>query len=149
MTGVFAIIIKIFLLSYNLYLYYNITMAPKGTPMRHRGKNCTWTNKEIDQLIEQLQEAKSLGQTSENGFKSSVWNQIAASFTDPLKTEKRTCESKWARLKKDYKEVKFLRELSGFGWNDETGLLTAEPQVWSEVAKVSILFSSRPNKHTK
>jgi hypothetical protein len=120
------------------------TPTPRGTPApRARSNRSNWTNQEISQLIELLQEAKSNGQTSDNGFKAAVWNGIAASFSDPLKNEKRACESKWARLKKDYKDVKFLRELSGFGWDEETGLLSAEPQVWAEVSKVIILLLSR------
>jgi hypothetical protein len=98
-------------------------------------KNATWSNEEVSQLVEQLLEAKNLGQTSENGFKSAVWAKIASSFEDPLKKANRICELKWARIKKDYKYVKFLRELSGFGWDEETGLLTAEPQVWADIAR--------------
>jgi hypothetical protein len=66
------------------------------------------------------------------------WN--CSLFSDPLKNETRACESKWARLKKHYKDVKFLGELSGFGWDEETSLLTAEPQAWAEVAKVIFML---------
>jgi hypothetical protein len=39
-------------------------------------------------------------------------------------------------MKKDYKEVKFLRELSGFGWDEENCVPTAEPEVWEDFRKV-------------
>jgi hypothetical protein len=100
-----------------------------------------WSNQEVARLIKQLQECKSNGQTSGNGFNTSVWNAIAVTFTDPLKQVGRTCESKWTRLKKDYKEVKFLREASGFGWDSVNNLVTAEPEVWAEMAKaIAFLF---------
>jgi hypothetical protein len=102
----------------------------------NRAPSAKWSNQEVARLIKQLQECKSNGQTSENGFKTSVWNSIAVTFTDPLKQAGRTCESKWTRLKKDYKEVKFLREASGFGWDSVNNLVTTEPEVWAEMAKV-------------
>jgi hypothetical protein len=86
-------------------------------------------------MLEQLKTAKDEENTSENGFKSTVWAGIAASYTDPLKVP-RVCESKWSRLKKDYKQVKFLREASGFGWDEVNHLPTAEPEVWAEIQKV-------------
>ncbi|KAF0728246.1 hypothetical protein Ae201684_013897 [Aphanomyces euteiches] len=36
-------------------------------------------------------------------------------------------------LKKDYKDVKFLRDNSGFGWNDDLGLPTAPNEVWTAI----------------
>ena len=69
-------------------------------------------------MISQLREQQALGNTSENGFKSTVWVTIGQSFpADSRKREGRVIESKWSRLKKDYKEVKFLLDCSGLGWN--------------------------------
>jgi Myb/SANT-like DNA-binding domain len=104
-----------------------------------------WSDKDVDNLIAGLLDAKDKGQTSENGFKSTVWTSIADAFEDPLKKVGRTCESKWTRLKSDYKAVKFLRESSGFGWDGARNLVTAEPQVWDELAKVRMtLFFAFP-----
>jgi hypothetical protein len=100
-----------------------------------------WTNKEVDQLVLKLKEAKANGQISNKGFKTVVWTIVATSFRDPLKKVARTCESKWARVKKAFKEVKFLRELPGFGWDGDLKLVTAEPLIWDKVAKVSNLPS--------
>jgi hypothetical protein len=99
-----------------------------------------WSNKEIDQLVLKAKEAKASGQTSNKGFPTAVWTMVAASYSDPLKQVAKTCESKWAGVGKAFREVKFLREASGFGWDDNLKLVTAEPPFWAKVAKVSNLL---------
>jgi hypothetical protein len=42
-------------------------------------------------------------------------------------------------LKKNYKEVDKLRNLSGFGWDDERKLVTAMDAVWEAYLAVSAL----------
>jgi Myb/SANT-like DNA-binding domain len=106
-----------------------------------------WSDQDIEKLIAGLLEARDNGLSSENGFKSTVWASIAASFDDPLKASfddplkkaSRICESKWSRLKIDYKAVKFLRDSSGFGWDEARSLVTAEPEVWTEMAMARII----------
>jgi Myb/SANT-like DNA-binding domain len=54
-----------------------------------------------------------------------------------LKKKVRACESKWTLLKKDYKEIKWLKEeVSGFEWNDDTQMVDATDEVWEELRKV-------------
>ena len=84
------------------------TLSAMPTAKTIRGPVARWSNDEVDSLVLQLKEAKDEGNTSENGFKSTVWSTIAATFTDLSKKNPRVCETKWFRLKKDYKEVKFL-----------------------------------------
>jgi Myb/SANT-like DNA-binding protein len=114
-------------------------MAQRQRTQKTRAPAAKWSDQDVDKLVAGLLEAKDNGQTSENGFKSTVWGSVAASFDDPLKNASRTCESKWTRLKSDYKAVKFLRDLSGFGWDEAHSLVTAEPEVWAELAKVRII----------
>jgi Myb/SANT-like DNA-binding domain len=65
---------------------------------------------EVDSPIDQLFQAKEDGNTAEGGFTSTIWAGIADSFDDPPKKKARACESKWTRLKKDYNEIKWLRD---------------------------------------
>jgi Myb/SANT-like DNA-binding domain len=109
--------------------------ASNNPPKKPRAPNTKWNSDETESLVEQLKQAKDEGQTSDNGFKKTVWVSIANSFEDVLKTD-RACETKWARMKKDYKEVKFLREASGFGWDKDRCVPTAEPEVWEDMQKV-------------
>jgi Myb/SANT-like DNA-binding protein len=112
------------------------TRAPRAPPTK-------WSDEEVDKLVAGLLEAKDNGLSSENGFKATVWGTISSSLADPLKVTK-VCESKWQRLKNDFKAVKFLRELSGFGWDQTRSLVTAEPEVWAELANVHTIQCTFP-----
>ena len=68
------------------------------------------------------------GNTADNGFKGPAWQAVADALADELKT-KDACSGKFERLKRDYEDIKFLRDLSGFGWNDTADTVSAEQQV--------------------
>jgi hypothetical protein len=104
---------------------------------RERAANTKWEKEDIDSIVTQLKQATVDGNTSDNGVKKNVWVAIAISFTDPLKND-RSCQTRFSRLKVDYKEVKYMRELSGFGWDLEKHVPTAEDDVWNVLEKVSI-----------
>ena len=103
---------------------------------KERAANAKWSNKEIDSIVEQLKQAQIDSNTSNNGFKKSVWVSIGDSFKDMLKTD-RVCQTKQSRLKGNYKDVKFVRELSGFGWDNKKFVPTAEDDVWDRLEEVS------------
>lgn len=116
------------------------TDVQRQRTIRKRAPAARWSDKEIETLLAGVLDAKDNGLRSENGFKSSVWSSLAAGFGDPLKKANRVCESKWARLKGDYRAVKFLRNLSGFGWDATKSLVTAESGVWEELAQVLMIL---------
>jgi hypothetical protein len=39
-----------------------------------------------------------------------------------------------------YKDWKFLRDQSGFGWDEETRMITASNQVWDTLLAVSTIL---------
>jgi hypothetical protein len=106
-----------------------------------RAPKTKWTNEEITFLVDGLQQAVDDGNTAEGGFKENIFNSLRDVFNDPLKKKDRALSSKWTRLKADYKEVKWLREeSSGFGWDDEKQIVTADEQVWLDLKEVYISF---------
>jgi Myb/SANT-like DNA-binding domain len=108
--------------------------------VQKRAPAARWSDEEIKSLLTGLLDAKDNGLMSKNGFfKFSVWSSISASFGDPLKKANRPSESKWSRLKSDYRAVKFLRDLSCFGWDAKNHLVTADSEVWEELAKVHMI----------
>lgn len=119
-------------------------MPPKSAAPSQRQKrapNAKWSEDEITSMVLKLLQAKQDGNTSDNGFKSTVWTAVASNFVDPLKHERRVAETKFSRMKKDFGQIKWLRfEISGFGWDDERKLVTAEDSVWEELAKVWLLL---------
>lgn len=118
------------------------SQASQSSQKRPRGPQCTWVAADITELIDHCRRAFDDGLYGDNGFKDVVWQPIMEQFRDrdPLKTTN-ACHSKFTRLKKDYKEVKWLREASGFGWDNGRHLPTAEPQVWEAIKKVFRLYN--------
>jgi Myb/SANT-like DNA-binding domain len=112
------------------------TAKPKST----RAPNVIWSNEDIQSILTQLKEAKARGDTSENGFKPHVWKAIEQNFGDLLKKKDRVCKTKWFRVKKDYKMVKYIRELSGFGWDNNYYLPITDNSIWDTLITVSSLF---------
>jgi hypothetical protein len=86
-----------------------------------RKKKCIWLNAEVTELVSLLKQAKVDGHWGDNGFKTTAYTIAADSLNDELKTggASSTVQLKWTRLKKDYTEVKFLIDNSGFGWDNE------------------------------
>ncbi|KAF9455299.1 hypothetical protein BDZ94DRAFT_1137985, partial [Collybia nuda] len=46
-----------------------------------------------------------------------------------------SCMNRWGALKKDYREVKVILGKSGFGWDAQKNVLTAEDSVWKDLIK--------------
>ncbi|KAG6834959.1 hypothetical protein H0H93_006081 [Arthromyces matolae] len=75
-------------------------------------------------------------QTDNAGWHSSAWSTAESKLSGSearsggaAKTAA-SCQTRYNTLKKDYKEVKAIRELSGFGWDDDNHLATAADDVW-------------------
>jgi hypothetical protein len=67
--------------------------APRAK--RERAPNTKWEDADLDSLVVQLKEAKNEGKMGDNGLKNVVWGEVAASFPNPLKTE-RTCQTRFS-----------------------------------------------------
>ncbi|KAJ3779991.1 hypothetical protein GGU10DRAFT_381390 [Lentinula aff. detonsa] len=57
-----------------------------------------------------------------------------------------SCRTRFTTLKKEYKEVKYLRNLSGFGWNPLQHVVTATPSVWSSLLTASPKYAKWQRK---
>ncbi|KAF8510270.1 Myb/SANT-like DNA-binding domain-containing protein [Gautieria morchelliformis] len=105
--------------------------------------NAQWCAAEEAELVLTLTDQKAMGNTSENGFKSAVWQLVvdqlkimdAMHRKGPLKTASQV-KSRFHRLKKQYKIVKALRLQSGFGWDEGRQMVTAPEEVWEVYIKV-------------
>ncbi|KAG6895921.1 hypothetical protein C0992_011573, partial [Termitomyces sp. T32_za158] len=48
-----------------------------------------------------------------------------------------SCQNRWTSLKKEYQQLKKMRDnISGFGWDDKNKLVTAPESVWVDLEKV-------------
>ncbi|ETV89964.1 hypothetical protein H310_15195, partial [Aphanomyces invadans] len=79
------------------------------------------------------------GKRSDSGYKKEAWVEVTAAFNERFGTSYHSLKvkSRLDCLKREYKDVKYLRDNSGFGWNEELGLPTAPDDVWAAVLKAS------------
>ena len=85
-------------------------------------------------MLKQIANAKRATPGTQGGFKKTVWVAIADSL-DETKTYT-TCQEKYQRLKKSFKELQKLKHKSGWGYDADAKLMTAEDDKWIELGKV-------------
>lgn len=111
-------------------------------------------------MVQVFKEQKVGGSQAGNGWKPQAYQAVVEKLAEegskkgPAKTAKMVsdhyayvcCRSVFGNLnsdmfqmKKCFKMVHTLKALSGFGWDDETKMLVATEQVWSNYIKVRIL----------
>ncbi|KAF8591198.1 hypothetical protein K439DRAFT_1327826 [Ramaria rubella] len=100
-----------------------------------------WTAAEEAAIITTLLGQKAAGNMSDSGFKPSVWKIVMEDLVDisPIGMNKNMsqCKLRYQQLKGEYKIVKVLQELSGFGWDEGTQCVTAPLEVWEKYLAVS------------
>ncbi|KAI0090501.1 hypothetical protein BDY19DRAFT_935476 [Irpex rosettiformis] len=120
-------------------------MAPKSKNSRPltattRAAKTVW-NEDCDRiLVSVLEQAKREGLVANNGFKTTVWKRAEEALRGtkvtsggPAKSAP-ACTTRFATLKKEYKQVKFFFTggASGFGWDEEMKTVTAPNSVWDD-----------------
>ncbi|CAK4094204.1 unnamed protein product [Aphanomyces euteiches] len=97
----------------------------------------SWSNERDEFLVTALQAQVVKGKRSDSGYKKEAWVEVTAAFNDRFGTTYHVSKikSRLDCLKRDYKDVKYLRKNSGFGYNGELGLPTAPDDVWTSICK--------------
>jgi Myb/SANT-like DNA-binding domain len=76
------------------------------------------------------------------GWKREAWGPIIraaqAAYKGPHLITKAQCQTKEAHYRAHYKDHLYLKNLSGFIWNEELGVFEAPPGAWEEVIKVCL-----------
>ncbi|KAE8242667.1 hypothetical protein A4X06_0g6807 [Tilletia controversa] len=108
-------------------------------PAKVKKELCVWNDKDDECLLAILEDAKAANEMSENGFKVQTYNKAAASLeliriTGAIKTSARV-QDHFKNMKANWKEVKFLASQSGFGWDNDSSLVTAPADVWAALIK--------------
>ena len=112
------------------------------------GGGIQWTPAMEQALLDGLLVQHRKGKRADGGWKSEAWQAILpvvqAKVTQkspqgvPMKISKAQLSNKTTDLKQTYAAWKACFNLSGFGWNEETELFTAEDEVWESYIQVSI-----------
>jgi hypothetical protein len=82
-------------------------------------------------LISCMKQQISDGKGGDNGLKKEGWSLLRVDFNrlTGLSYEKAQLQSQMSFLKKKYQTFSYLREKSGFGWDDEKEIPTAPDAV--------------------
>ncbi|THU79269.1 hypothetical protein K435DRAFT_810860 [Dendrothele bispora CBS 962.96] len=103
------------------------------------GDRATWNADAESHLIAFLVQAKERGLLSENNFKSKVYTEAASSLA--IKGHNATSKqvkSRWTRFKAEFKIVRKLRTLSGFGWDNCLGCIPSRSPESSSIPPTTL-----------
>jgi hypothetical protein len=88
-------------------------------------------------LFNELLEQANTRKRADNGFKKEAWTTSCAAV-ELITTQTVTidqCKSKTEIMKALWKEFEWLKDQSGFGYEEETGLITASDSCWREMIR--------------
>jgi hypothetical protein len=99
----------------------------------------TWSDEMLEQLVNFILQCHRDGKTSGGGMKKDLWqaaanqvNKATRGYT--ISWDK--CKNKWGSdIKEKWKYWNQLRDMSGFGWNEEKELYEAYDYVWDNLNK--------------
>jgi hypothetical protein len=112
------------------------SQASSRTPYSQAPDSNKWTP-ELEKLMldELVHQVVDLGKRADSGFKKEAWvgvlDYIAQEIGQVLSLERR--KNKLDALKTYWRGFNFLKEQSGFGYNEETSLITAPDHVWNAI----------------
>jgi hypothetical protein len=103
-----------------------------------------WTALMEQTLFTELLDQALDGKRADNGFKKEAWEsvlrEVQSIYTGPYPISIDKLKAKEQTYKGYYKDWKWLRDQSGFGWDEETGMVTASEEVWNNVIIVSCYY---------
>lgn len=98
-----------------------------------------WTFAMEEALFNELIHQDELGKRADSGFKKEAWTAVLAEVYKRT-TQKPTverCKNKVDIMRTYWRGFNYLKNQSGFGFNEKTGLIEASDEVWKELLKVS------------
>jgi hypothetical protein len=101
-----------------------------------------WNTQMIGVMIEELLHQVELGKRADSGFKKEAWVAVCATVqTVTTQTViELQCKTKMETLKELWKGLNWLLDQSGFGYDEESRLVTAPDNVWADLRKVLSLI---------
>ncbi|KIJ36074.1 hypothetical protein M422DRAFT_261622 [Sphaerobolus stellatus SS14] len=123
----------------------------KAIKTQKRAPNTVWSDAEDQKWVECLLDEQAQGLQGENGWKMATWVRILAKLQEafPESSKNKTAiklKTRHERVKGDYKQVKDLRETSGFGWDESKQAVTATDEVWELLLQRDLSLSKWKEK---
>ncbi|RHY98011.1 hypothetical protein DYB35_010289 [Aphanomyces astaci] len=100
-----------------------------------KDSRATWSHARDLFLVTQLQAQADSGKRADNGFKKEAWRAVCNAFNLEYGVNYLPAQLK-SRVSNLDCDVKYLRDNSGFGWDDALGLPTAPEMVWASITMV-------------
>ncbi|KAF6164486.1 hypothetical protein GIB67_025312 [Kingdonia uniflora] len=103
-----------------------------------------WDEKMNTIFINRLLEQRQHGQKTTSDWSLMTYNKASFNLKKEanLDVTVEQCKTRWKTLKANHLLIKIVVESNGFGWNEETQLVTAEEMVWKEFIENPESFSS-------
>ena len=118
--------------------------TPSPTPIEDQPDRIEWTNTMIHTLFAELVDQALDGKRADSGFKKEAWDSVVKEvqkvYIGPYVLTLQKVKQKEQAFKALYKDWRWLRDQSGFGWDEETRIITACDQAWDNVITVSYFF---------
>ncbi|KAI7943146.1 hypothetical protein MJO29_012990 [Puccinia striiformis f. sp. tritici] len=95
-----------------------------------------WTIAQQTTFLEQMAEANANGLGTDNGnLKKEAWTALSKKMQAKHGFTPTSIQIKNQKtaLRRTFFDVKFLRDQSGFGWDDDLAIVTADDDVWKEL----------------
>lgn len=112
-----------------------VQLPAKLAPTSH----IRWTLEMESVLFATLLEQVDIGKRADSGFKKEAWVAVCSAIesTTGQSVTFEKCKGKVDSMKALWRELKWLRDQSGFGWNEDSGLVEAGTQAWIDIIKVT------------
>ncbi|KAJ7059779.1 hypothetical protein C8F01DRAFT_1145629 [Mycena amicta] len=101
-------------------------------PSKPKAPRCTWSDADDAIMVTTLLWGKENSYQTDSGWKPQVWPFVQTALTNSAGAPKMApkCLDHWTTLKKEFNQVRTLRGLSGFGWDDGLKMVTAADDMW-------------------
>ncbi|RWR83492.1 transposon protein, putative, CACTA, En/Spm sub-class [Cinnamomum micranthum f. kanehirae] len=107
------------------------------TPYRgsQRKDNFKWNPRAERVLMDTLLEMKLAGRKVEKNFNNACWEEAITKVREKtgLEPTASNAKNKYKNWRTQYREVKQLLSMSGFGWDDTLKMVTTEDDVWDNL----------------
>lgn len=97
-----------------------------------------WTTSLTKILAELMVDQVHKGNKHNNSFNKKAWKYICDGFYSKtgLKWDKEQLKNRYSVLRRQYSTVKSILDQSDFAWDEATGSIRANDDVWAEYIKV-------------
>jgi hypothetical protein len=107
---------------------------------KEKKPNHIWTNNQKEALLTFIIDQILLGKGTDNGnLKAEGWTCVVKKMIEQfsIKFKREQLKNQKGAIRKIYIDMSFLLKQSGFGWDPNTGMVTADEDIWDNLIKAS------------